>query len=103
MWWWWWFSLGSQMLLHIGTCHLTFEPHESVLVRGVFCTSLQLWNWVMMCILSAETDHISKLQIATKLKSMLIDPVNFFSSAPKYRHIPIINLLIGKLLLLASK
>jgi len=46
--------LGSQMLLHIGTCHLTFEPHESVLVRWVFCTSLQLWNWVMtpveMCV-----------------------------------------------------
>jgi hypothetical protein len=52
--WWSSFSLGSQMLLHIGTCHLTFEPHESVLVRWVFCTSLQLWNWVMtpveMCV-----------------------------------------------------
>jgi hypothetical protein len=52
--WWWWFSLASQMLLHIGTCHLTFQPHELVLVRWVFCTSLQLWNWVMtpveMCV-----------------------------------------------------
>jgi hypothetical protein len=56
-----------------------------------------------MCIVSAETDHILQLQIAKKLKSLLIDPVNFFSSAPKYRHIPIINLLLGKLLLLASK
>jgi hypothetical protein len=56
-----------------------------------------------MCILSAVTDHISKLQIATKLKRMLIDPVNFFSLAPKYRHIPIINLLLGKLLLLGIK
>jgi hypothetical protein len=38
-----------------------------------------------MCLVSAETDHILQLQIATKLKNLLIDPVNFFSLAPKYR------------------
>ncbi len=50
--WRWRFSLASQMLLYIGTCHLTFQPHESVLVRWVFCTSLQLWvkTPVEMCV-----------------------------------------------------